>query len=247
MYYINVSIHDVTPAFEEEIKHLVKACESLGISRGTLLVIPNFHNKCRVDKYGRFVNWLKQQSQNGWELAMHGFTHAEDIVKPKNIFEYFISNFYTNREGEFYLLSEEEAKNRITDGIELLKKSGLRVNGFVAPAWLLSDGAKKALYDFQFKYTTTLRGIHDLEKKKFYKVPVITFSSRSAVRAVVSCAFAKLMSLLVSKKPALRLALHPLDARNVDLMQVLKRICKRELSYRQSVTLDKMVNILRNL
>jgi len=246
MKYINISIHDVTPAFWEEVKFLVEFCKGLGISSATLLVIPDFHSKYSIDEHSYFLEGIKDFKRNGWEICMHGFTHLEDIVKPKDFFTHIVSNVYTKREGEFYLLSESEANNRIKKGVELFKKSDLDTDGFVAPAWLLSEGTKKVLYNFGFRYTTTLRGIYDLEKKKFYKVPVITFSSRSSWRAAVSCVFVRAVYLILRNKSMMRLALHPFDARNSGIMRVVGEICKKELAYRREISLNEMLNVLRN-
>ena len=40
-----------------------------------------------------------------------------------------VANYYTNREGEFYQLSAKKAKQRVSDGLHLLKRANLPVYG----------------------------------------------------------------------------------------------------------------------
>ena len=56
-------------------------------------------------------------------------------------------------EGEFYALDHAEAKTRLAAGIELFRRRGWPLHGFVAPAWLMSAGTRQALGE-RLRYTS---------------------------------------------------------------------------------------------
>ena len=87
---------------------------------------------------------------------MHGCTHRDDGT-PEGWLDGLRRSRYTRGEGEFWSLSRREALARIDVGIEWFTKNGWPLSGFVAPAWLLGPGARKALVERPFEYTSTLR------------------------------------------------------------------------------------------
>jgi hypothetical protein len=95
----------------------------------------------------------------GDELVLHGYTHLDTAPRPTRWRERFLRGTYS-REGEFAALSADEAERRIRLGLDWFAQRGWPVSGFVAPAWLLGEGAWQALRRFDFAYTTTYARFH---------------------------------------------------------------------------------------
>lgn len=60
---------------------------------------------------------------------------------------------YTH-DGEFYSLSENAALARLHAGLEVFQRYNWPVQGFVAPAWLMSPGTRQALRQLPLRYTS---------------------------------------------------------------------------------------------
>ena len=52
-----VSIHDVTPAFQDEVNGLWQMCRRVGVTPA-LLVVPNWHGAWPLDSHTEYVQWL---------------------------------------------------------------------------------------------------------------------------------------------------------------------------------------------
>jgi predicted deacetylase len=87
------------------------------------------------------------------------------------------------------------------------------VTGFIAPAWLYSAGAVKALGEAGFRLAEDhLRVWQPSDGRRLARGPVITWASRSKARIASSLAFARLASLGLRGLPTVRIAVHPSDA-----------------------------------
>lgn len=240
--YVNVSLHDVTPGYEEEIRRLHDLVRRSGFLQGTFLVVPNFHGLVRLRPEDALVGWLRELATEGWEIALHGLCHYE-TPQPRSgplasrVLEYLISRWYTSGEGEFYRLSRQVARARIQKGLSVLEECGLKPAGFVAPAWLMGEEARLALGEFAFKFTTSFNGIYDLNYGTFYHAPAITFSSRSPLRANLSRVVVPALAKCWWGREMVRLVLHPLDARRPAIMEDIKRLCQKMLAFRSQVTI----------
>jgi hypothetical protein len=99
--------------------------------------------------------------ERGDELALHGYSHL-DTEAGGGLCARFLRNVYTRREGEFAALAEAEARRRLELGLDWFAARGWTPTGFVPPAWLLGEGAWRALRDAPFAYTTTFSHFHCL-------------------------------------------------------------------------------------
>ncbi|MDP8998547.1 MAG: DUF2334 domain-containing protein, partial [Myxococcota bacterium] len=70
----HVSIHDVTPAWAEEVEAAVELCHQVD-ARPALLVVPNFHGRSPILDDERFCERLRQLQGAGHEVYLHGFFH----------------------------------------------------------------------------------------------------------------------------------------------------------------------------
>jgi predicted deacetylase len=120
---------------------------------------------------------------------------------------------YTH-EGEFYRLSRETALARLRDGIDVFQRRGWPLHGFVAPAWLMSDGTRQALRELPFSYTSDPQHLYRLPDFTAIDAPGLVWSARSAWRRGLSKLVCEQREQRWCQAPVIRLGLHPVDMRH---------------------------------
>ena len=120
----------------------------------------------------------------------------------------------TAREGEFLGLDEAEARRRMREGRAIIEDAiGRPVAGFIAPAWLYGEGARRALAEENFALAEDhLRVWRPSDGAILSRGPVVTWASRSRARKACSIGFAGVARTLMRSIPVVRLAVHPGDA-----------------------------------
>lgn len=219
-----VSIHDVAPANWSQCQQLKEVideiCPDLPL---TLLVVPNYHDTGEAAPTA-YLDWLHACLEEGHEVALHGYTHRDQCASAASGVEGVMRRMYTAGEGEFAALSRQEAMQRIARGRLWCAAHALPVRGFVAPAWLLGDGAWAALRDFDFDYTTTLTRFVMLRAGLSVRAPSIVYSPRSPTRRVLSRAWNRALACGAAGVPVLRLGLHPADVRHPAILRHAQRL-----------------------
>jgi len=155
-----VSIHDVAPATWSDCLRLVEAVRAVADIPLTWLVVPHYH--FRPEQSPAMEACLNVALERGDELALHGYSHLDTEAGGGGLRARFLRNVYTRREGEFAALTEAEARRRLALGLDWFAARGWTPTGFVPPAWLLGEGAWRALRDAPFAYTTTFSHFHCL-------------------------------------------------------------------------------------
>ena len=159
-YVLCVSIHDVAPATWSDCLRLVEAVRAVADIPLTWLVVPQYH--FRPEQSPAMEACLNVALERGDELALHGYSHLDTEAGSGGLRARFLRNVYTRREGEFAALTEAEARRRLELGLDWFAARGWTPTGFVPPAWLLGEGAWRALRDAPFAYTTTFSHFHCL-------------------------------------------------------------------------------------
>jgi predicted deacetylase len=155
-----VSIHDVAPATWSDCLRLVEAVRAVADIPLTWLVVPHYH--FRPEQSPAMEACLNVALERGDELALHGYSHLDTEAGSGGLRARFLRNVYTRREGEFAALTEAEARRRLELGLDWFAARGWTPTGFIPPAWLLGEGAWRALRDAPFAYTTTFSHFHCL-------------------------------------------------------------------------------------
>jgi predicted deacetylase len=157
-----VSIHDVAPATWADCLRLVEAVRAVADIPLTWLVVPHYH--FRPEQSPAMEACLNVALERGDELALHGYSHLDTEAGSGGLRARFLRNVYTRREGEFAALTEAEARRRLELGLDWFAARGWTPTGFVPPAWLLGEGAWRALRAAPFAYTTTFSHFHCLPR-----------------------------------------------------------------------------------
>ena len=226
-----VSIHDVAPATWPQCAYLLQAIRAVADIPVSLLVVPAYHRQGAPDR--NFDQRLEQRLARGDELVLHGYTHLDEGPPASGWRDTLVRGVYTRWEGEFHAIDCAEARRRLALGRKWFAQRGWPLEGFVAPAWLMGQGAWQALAEFQFNYTTTLRRFHLLAEAEVIDSPSLVYTVRNGVRRYASRAWNDAVFHGLARNPLLRLGLHPVDAACPDIVRHAQRLIAEALHDRR--------------
>ena len=206
-------LHDVAPSTWADYQPFVEAVDALGNVPMTWLVVPDFHRHDNLDAHADFRQLLSERVARGDELALHGFFHDDPEPRPHTPRDWFMRRVYTH-EGEFYHLSHEAALARLRAGIEMFQRYDWPLHGFVAPAWLMSEGTRQALRELPLRYTSDPQHLYRLPDFTPIDAPGLVWSARSAWRRGLSKILSEQREQRWRQAPVIRLGLHPVDMRH---------------------------------
>lgn len=206
-------LHDVAPSTWADYQPFVEAVDALGDVPMTWLVVPDFHRHDALDANPAFRRVLDARVARGDELALHGYYHDDQEPLPNNPRDWFMRRVYTH-EGEFYRLSREAALARLHAGLEMFQRYDWPVQGFVAPAWLMSEGARQALRELPLSYTSSPQHLYRLPDFSAIAAPGLVWSARSAWRRGLSKILSDQREQRWREASVIRLGLHPVDMRH---------------------------------
>ncbi|HEX8596034.1 MAG TPA: polysaccharide deacetylase family protein [Pseudomonas sp.] len=205
-----VVLHDVAPETWPLYQSFVADIDAIGGIPMTWLVVPDFHKRNPVGNDRPFQNLMQQRLDRGDELALHGYYHCDDGPPARTPRDYFMRRVYT-WEGEFYALDQAQAMARLEAGIEVFQRQGWPLHGFVAPAWLMSDGTRQALRQLPLDYTSDPQHLYRLPDFSRVDAPGIVWSARSAWRRGLSKLISDHRETRLQDASTIRLGLHPVD------------------------------------
>jgi len=206
-------LHDVAPETWPDYRPFLQEVDALGDVPVSWLVVPDFHRRNRLEDHPEFCCMLEGRLARGDELVLHGCYHADEAPPPRSPRDWFMRRIFTH-EGEFYSLDEAESARRLQQGIELFARLQWPLHGFVAPAWLLGPGARRALAKTGLTYTSDPGHLYLLPDYAVIDAPGLVWSARSAWRRGMSRLLSEQMLNRHRHAPVLRLGLHPVDMRH---------------------------------
>lgn len=238
---VTVVLHDVAATTLGACDRVLAAVrEVAGPIPLTHLVVPRHHG---APPTGAFHAWLDARAAAGDELALHGLTHRDEGAgDAAGAIDRLRRTHYTRGEGEFWSLGAAEAAARIGEGLAWLDAHRWPVSGFVAPAWLLGDGARAALASpalaSRFAYTSTLGAVEPLPTGR--GVPIraqsVVYSTSRPWRRALSLAWNAAVARLERNRALLRVELHPHDADFAAVRRSWQRILRRALAEGRTAT-----------
>jgi predicted deacetylase len=206
-----ISIHDVSTVTRGVVEQMLEDLAKVGIPVTSLLVIPDHHQRGRINKDAEFSSWLRAVVNKGHEAVLHGFYHLRPLKTHEGFSTRLITRFYTAGEGEFYDLSFSEAVDLLREGRDALFECGVKTDGFIAPAWLLGEEAERAVRAEGFSYTTRIGTVIDCISDREYAARSMVYSVRAGWRRWMSLVWNEFLFRLLKKAPLLRIGLHPPD------------------------------------
>ncbi|HTB76279.1 MAG TPA: polysaccharide deacetylase family protein [Polyangiaceae bacterium] len=214
---VHVSIHDVSPAWTEEVESAIALCALAGV-RPALLVVPNFHGRAPLLDDAPFCARLRELQAAGHEIYLHGFFHRSGAEYDatagtgSRLAWLFAQRIASGGEAEMSDVSEVEGRRRIEEGERVLRDAGLRIDGFVAPAWSMPPWLLPQLGDRGFRFTEDHLRVYDPVTRRARPSVVLNWATRSPVRLLSTVGWCRLARPARSFFPA-RIAIHPGDMR----------------------------------
>ena len=231
-----VSIHDVSPLTREATERILADLAEIGISRVSLLVIPDHHRKGHFLDDPEFCAWLRKRTEAGDEVVIHGYFHRRDQRAGETFKKKLATRFYTAGEGEFYDIAGADALRVISQARKEFRHVGIDPLGFVAPAWLLSEGADRALQRLGLTYTTRIGGVFDYTTGVHHASQSLVWSTRSGLRRIISRFWNAYLFRRLQKSSLLRIGIHPPDKQHYAVWRQIKTLTARALENRTAVT-----------
>jgi predicted deacetylase len=201
----------------------------------SLLVVPAWHHRCHDREEQVCFGALEDERIRGCELTLHGYTHLDEGLRPNCMATYFWRHIYTAGEAEFAGLSSVQARQRLAWGLEWFARQGWPVEGFVAPAWLMSAGSWRALRRTRLRYTTTFSRFYLLQERRSLFAPSLFYGDGRLVSRV-SHPLASAAAWSMRNAPLLRLALRPQDVRYPSTILHAQRLVEKLLTRREPMT-----------
>ena len=230
--HVCVVLHDVAASTLAACRRTLRAVAEVAELPVTLLAVPHHHGQPPT---AELEAWLGERSRSGDELALHGYTHRDELP-PQGRIDAWRRRHYTRSEGEFWALPAEEANRRIDLGTAWFREHGWALHGFVAPAWLLGPGGWAALEGRGFSYTATLRQLVHLPGRRASTSQSVVYSTSSAWRRTTSLAWNAAVARWERGNPLLRIELHPWDADFAPVRRSWQAILESALRDRRALT-----------
>jgi predicted deacetylase len=221
---VHASIHDVTPAWAPEVELAIRMAHAAG-AKPALLVVPDYHGAWPLASDVAFCARLRDLQRQGHEVYLHGFFHEarEDGGPPAAVpaglasarrwaERAFFQQVVSNGEAEFRALPQADGAQLVARGEGDLTALGLRVDGFVAPAWSMPPWLLPLLRARGYRYSEEHLRVHDPVSGASRASVVFNFASRSPARVMSTVAFCRAARPIARVLPA-RIAIHPADLR----------------------------------
>ena len=244
---VAIVLHDVSPGSWAACRRLARCVDSIAPALPkTWLVVPHFHGEMPTSPW---IRGLDQVLARGDELALHGWLHVDEGL-PTGWLDRLKRRWYTAGEGEFAGLDAVEAARRLAAGMSWFADNGWPLHGFVAPAWLMSDGARFALARGGLDYTCTLthfsawqmtREGSPRSPRETTSVPslALVYSTRAAWRRRLSCLWNGAIAWQQRHMDLLRFELHPADVEHRSVRRSWMSLLEKALLDREPVTLSE--------
>jgi predicted deacetylase len=206
---IILSMHDISPVFEDDIVQSYDLLSDLGITSLTLLVTP-FYGLKKSNKFTSRDIFSKFISSLDLEISMHGFSH-------------FAKSGSMN---EFDKLTRDKATSRLKDGVSILKSGfGKKPVGFVPPTWESAPKIVKAVKQIGLDYCVNGNLIYDHTKNKVVQTADRIVSQGQRSLSIETALFE------IELGGALQIGIHPSDYKVNTLFDLLSEL-KDRLEYR---------------
>ncbi|MEU5879117.1 polysaccharide deacetylase family protein [Spirillospora sp. NPDC047279] len=204
-----VSVHDVAASTAEPVARWLDDLDERGVP-ATLLLIPGpFGGGPGLTGAPDLVSFAHKAAGRGHELSLHGFLHEGVPGGPR--WRHHVNSLVARGAGEFWSLTENEARDRLRAGLEALADADIGVVGFTPPGWLASPGTRRALAALGFAYWTSHLAVHRLPDGPPVRMPALShrpggFGERTGARLMVEAS-----RVLSRAGRPFRIALHPAD------------------------------------
>jgi len=238
---VQVAIHDVTPRWTREIERLLSWAGEAGV-RPALLVVPNYHGNWPIAEHQDFCAKLRVLQACGHDVLLHGYYHdsvteranastqaagcrkrhaVDSMFRAANAFIY--QQLISSNEAEFMGIEAEQADGLLERGARDLEGVGLRIDGFVAPAWSMPSWMRESIFKRGWRITEDHLRIYDSQSRRAQTGMLVNYATRTRLRLATTLAAGRLGRLCPSRV-LVRVAIHPADVTVAILREEIQRL-----------------------
>ena len=171
-----ISIHDVMPETLGQVASLITRLQANGNSALTLLVVPG------RDWQPVEIEQLAQWSENGIELAAHGWRHRARGIR--GVWHRLHALFLSRDAAEHLALDADGIEALMRASAAWFPRHGLpQPTTYVPPAWALGPLPRERWHTLPFRHIEVTRGIIDTASGRLYLLPLVGFEADTRFRA----------------------------------------------------------------
>ncbi len=223
---VHVSIHDVSPAWSAEVERALALCAEVAATPA-LLVVPDHHGTAPLLADAPLCARLRELQARGHEVYLHGLRH-EAAPLPAGPIPFrmraawtFAQKVVSAGEAELAQIGETAGRALVDEGAGVLGGAGLRLDGYVAPAWAMPAWLLPALAERGIRYTESHTRIFDPVAGLSRRSVVLNWATRSRLRLASSAAWCRAARPARALLPA-RIAIHPADMRSAFVVREVR-------------------------
>lgn len=240
-----VSIHDVSPVTRMRTGQILADLKSTGLNQTSLLVVPDHHRRGLVSRDSEFSRWLEAGCSGRHEAVLHGYFHLRENRTSDGPLKRLITRSYTAGEGEFFDLERSAARELLARGKEAVEACGVKVSGFIAPAWLLGEEAELAVREAGFQYTTRIATVSDFVSGSIHRSRSQVWSVRAGWRRLCSLVWNALLFQQTLEAPLTRIGIHPPDWDHPRIRKQILGLVGKALAARKAMTYEDWLSRMR--
>lgn len=229
-------LHDVAPPTWPAWQPLLDWLDARGIGPLTLLVVPHWHGRARLQDAPALVEALEQRRRRGDELVLHGYRHLDQAPACRSPASWVARRVLSAGEAECAALDGASLAALVRRGLQVFAECGWTPRGFVPPAWQMPREGIAVLAGCGLRYSAGRRHLLDVTSARRLPVPALSMSARTAWRRGLSRAWVHAEGRRLAGQAALRLAIHPGDLGHAPLLALWRRLIERLHAERRLLT-----------
>jgi predicted deacetylase len=224
-----VSVHDVAPAWVEEVRWLLRELDAIGARPRSLLVIPCHNGRDDLRRCPELVELLQVEFANGSEIVLHGYTHARAGRWRGDPLTVARAALFAREVAEFASLEWPEQRARLIAGREILAACGLETTGFCPPGWLHTAELPGLLAELGFAYLVEMLFLVDVCDQRRLPTPWMGFMGTPWLHEGLAQLGARLLAPWRARARTISVFFHPQGAPDSPVCRRALRELAREL------------------
>ncbi|MCS7051375.1 MAG: polysaccharide deacetylase family protein [Thermomicrobium sp.] len=223
-----VSIHDVAPAFLDEVRWLLGELDAIGVRSRSLLVIPCHRGLDDLRRFPHLVALLEREVADGSEIVLHGYTHARAGSWRGDLLTVARAALFAREVAEFASLEWQEQRARLIAGRALLEELGFSTVGFCPPGWLHTAELPSVLEELGFDYLVEMLFLYDVRTRRRLVTPWMGFMGTGWLHEELAQVGARFLGPWRAMAERVSVFLHPQGASRSPVCRRVLRDLARE-------------------
>lgn len=200
-----ISVHDVMPQTLDNVREIIsELLPAFQPEHVQLLVVPG------LAWQPEGIRQLCQWSEQGYELAGHGWCHEVKAIK--GIYHQVHSRLVSRRAAEHLSQSRAELVDLVSNNHLWFVQNNLPPPKlYVPPAWALGKLNLADIRAAGFEYLETTKGLCCLQTEEWRRLPLSGFEADVQWRKIVLSRWNQFNARLAKPDRPLRVSIHPFD------------------------------------